>query len=97
MLKQHYVNMDVAGLAKLYYQLQAGMSDLEKKDMVSTDIAIWYVRLIRSIDNTARKIVRKRYPNPCDNPLIAKDNPQWLQVKRERDNELAKYFHRKRF
>jgi hypothetical protein len=96
-LNKCVVNMDINSLAKVRYQIQAGMDDLAKLKLNSDPIVVWYCRLVRSLENTARQIIRIKHPLPQDNPLWIKDPNQkdlktFADVKKDRDFELAKFF-----
>lgn len=91
-LTQCFVNRDINALAKLKYQISAGMDDLAKQKVNTPEIDVWFTRLVKSIENTARKIIRVKHPMPGDNPLIAKETSSaHLEAKRRRDQELARF------
>lgn len=90
-------NDDVTALQKTRYGLQIGMDDLAKNKMNSDEIIELYLRMIRSIENTAKRIFRRKYPNPCDNPILAAEYSKFLESKRDRDHELEKYFKKSGF
>lgn len=92
MLTQCYHNLDFNRLAKVRYQICAGMTDLAKQGLNTNEINIWFARLHRSIDITARRMSKKKWPMPGDNPL-GKSSPSALEAKRKRDAELAKFMH----
>lgn len=101
MLTVILVNQDLNALGKLRYQIQAGMDDLVRAKADTLDIAIWFSRLIKSLENTARAIIRKRYPMPGDSPLMAKADPALIartaDAKRKRDQELRDFLARSSF
>jgi len=82
---------DINRLARLKYQIQAGMDDLAKNRLNSSEMSMWFLRLIRSIDLTAKKIIKLRNPFPQDNPLIAKDYVYLSALKTKRDQELMAF------
>jgi hypothetical protein len=93
-----YINHDMSRLAKLMYALQAGMDDAAKAKLNNEKITVFYIRLLKSIEKTARAIIRDRHPNPRDNPLFAK-NPElcekkYLEMKRKRDHELELFMRK---
>lgn len=89
-LNECYLKRDINRLAKIRYQICAGMDDVAKAKLNTDDINTWFVRLTMSLENTAKKILRAKYPMPHDNPLIAKDSdPRALEAKRKRDYELS--------
>jgi hypothetical protein len=91
-LNECLANHDINRLAKVKYQIQAGMDDLAKGKLNTSEIDVWFVRLCKSIEDTAKKIIRQRHPLPGDNPLLKKEIQQaQLDVKRKRDYELAKF------
>lgn len=84
-------NNDINGLAVLMYRVQAGMDDLVKAKLNVPTYNVFFTRLIRSLEETAKVIIRKKYPLPPDNPK----NPNTLEMiaaKRKRDDELATFF-----
>jgi hypothetical protein len=87
-LTECYEKRDIQKLAQTRYELQAGMADLAKKKMNSEKMCEWFVRLQRSIEKTIKNIIRDKYPNPCDNPLIAKDHMEQHDAKKARDQQL---------
>lgn len=91
-LKDCHKKQDINRLAKLRYQLQAGMDDLVKKKLNTEDMIKWFCRLNRSLELTAKKIIRERYPLPVDNPLTAKNYyNEYVEQKRNRTNELMSF------
>ncbi|MBK8260157.1 MAG: hypothetical protein IPK80_02330 [Nannocystis sp.] len=94
-LNERYAKRDIDGLAKLRYQIAAGMDDLAKKKLNTEEMNIWFIRLNRSIENTAKKILREKYPLPEDNPLDFENRTAVTgDMKKKRDDELAKFFKR---
>jgi hypothetical protein len=85
---------DINRLCTTREQLQRGMDKAAKENLNSEKIQLLFLRLQSSIENTIKAIIRKKYPNPCDNPLTAKDNSQWLEVKRARDAEMERYLRK---
>lgn len=92
-----HARLDINGLAKLRYQIQAGMDDLAKKKLNHEEIIIWYLRLIKSIEHTAKKIIRTKNPLPGDDPLKAKNFPNHLAIKRKRDQELDNFLNKSNY
>lgn len=88
---------DLEDLMKVRYGLQAGMDDLVKKKMSNDKINNMFIRWCKSIENTARKIIRKRIPLPNDNPNDTEFHAKSLSAKRNRDAELEKFFRRSAF
>lgn len=91
-LKKCFAKGNINALAKLRYQLQCGMDDLAKQKLNTHEINVWYLRLIRSLEITAKKIIKIKHPMPGDDPLN-KSFPDTLEIKRKRDQELARFFH----
>lgn len=82
---------DLEKLATTRRQLQAGMAKIAKQKLNTEKIELFFIRLQNSLENTMKKIVRAKMPNPCDNPLKAKD---WLHKKGDkklRDENLERY------
>lgn len=89
------LKLDIERLAKVRYQIAAGMDDLAKKKMNTEEMNLFFIRLNRSLENTARQIVRKRVPLPQDDPLEAKNwSNKYLEAKRKRDQELTAFLKR---
>lgn len=92
-LSERLAKRDIDGLAKLRYQIAAGMDDLAKKKLNTEEMNIWFIRLNRSIENTAKKILREKYPLPEDNPLDFENRTaKTYDLKKKRDDELARFF-----
>lgn len=83
---------DLKLLARVRYQLQAGMADLAKKKLNSEKMILWFIRLQNSIELTAKKIIKQKDPNSCDDPLRA--NIKHKARKTARDHELELFFKR---
>jgi len=91
-------NNDVNKLAKVKYQICAGMTDLANQKLNTPEIDVWFVRLIKSLELTAKRIIKIRHPMPGDNPLTDKKiKDSTLEIKRKRDQELARFIHDSRF
>lgn len=93
MLNECLERRDINRLGKIRYQVQAGMDDLSKNHLNHPEMNVWFARLIKSIENTAKKIIKIKHPEPADNPLIANDE-QWkkrIELKRKRDRELMQF------
>ncbi len=99
---------NIKKLTRVYYGLQVGMDDLVKdkpnygvlnllclKQKMTIDE--WFLRLQRSIEKTLKNILREKYPNPCDHPLIAKKFAHLLGEKKARDLEFDNFLKRARF
>ena len=90
-LTKYYERRDINGLAKLRYQIQAGMDDLAKSKMNTDEMNTWFVRLIKSTEITAKRIIKVVHPLPQDNPLLAKTLPDVGEIKKKRDAELISF------
>lgn len=84
-------NNDINGLAVLMYRVQAGMDDLVKSKLNIETYNIFFARLIKSLEETARLIIRKKHPLPPDNPK-SPNTLEMIAAKRKRDDELARFF-----
>lgn len=90
---------DVTRLQKLLYGIQVGMDNIVKNKMASDKIHSFFIRLQRSLENTAKIVFRSLYPSPLDDPQRAsqikktqpKEFEKWLKIKRKRDQELEKW------
>lgn len=86
-------------LAETRTALQKDMDSLARQKLNSDSICVFYIRLIRSLEQTAKFILRKKYPNP----LHGKPNPapedvaKWNQVKKFRAQELEKFLQSKSY
>lgn len=86
---------NVSTLMKVYYGLQADMSDLAKANINSESVSTLFIRLTRSIEKTVKRIYREKYPSPLDNPLQARNWTEDLAkhkiMKKNRDLEFEKF------
>ena len=92
-LNQCYETDNINRLARMRYAVQAGMDDLAKKKLNTDDMNAWFCRITKSLERTAKQIIKKKYPLPGDNPLLAKkaEYKDLHQIKRKRDKELADF------
>lgn len=60
-LKRCLKNQDLNELIKVRYGLQVGMDDLYKSGLSTPAIAEMFVRWQKSIDNTARQIIKRKH------------------------------------
>ncbi len=88
---------DVRDLERVFYGIQRGMNSLVDKKMNSQGVVTLFLRMQKSIEDTAKAIYRKKYPNPCDDPLGAKNNMDWYERKKKRDHEFELWLRRARF
>lgn len=90
-LKTH----NIQELKRVRYGIQVGMSNLAKQKLNDEKISVFFIRLNRSIEHTAKHILRILQPNPLDNPRSDfKTNDQFaraLDMKRKRDDEFERF------
>lgn len=91
-LTECYEKRDMNRLAKIRYQTQAGMDDLVKLKLNGPEIVEWYCRLIRSLEITAKRILKKKHPMPGDTNSFNK-NLDELSAKRKRDEEFNQFLY----
>ena len=83
------LNNDLERLKQTLYGVQAGMDDAVKQGLNSDKLNLFFIRIQRSIEMTAKKIIRSKHPNPLDNPGNAKEYfTKHIEAKRRRDHEL---------
>jgi hypothetical protein len=92
-LKKHDLNK----LALTRNRLQRGMNLAVKQKLSTTKLEHLFIRLQLSIENTMKQIIRKKYPNPCDDPRIASKHQDVVELKRKRDLELERYLRKTAF
>jgi len=86
---------DLKTLADTLYGLQKGMDDAVKKKINDEKMSVFFIRLQRSIEMTMKKIIRKKFPLPNDNPLYTgNDISKFIEIKRKRDHEFEKYLRK---
>lgn len=91
-LNECLAKRDINALAKLRYRIGVGMTDLANQKLNTPDIDYWFTRLQKSIENTARQIIRIKLPLPGDNSLLPLQfRIKHNDVKQKRDQELAKF------
>lgn len=95
-LSNAYKNQDIKGLAIIRYSIQRGVSDLAKSKLITPDITNLYLRMNKSIEDTMKKILRVKYPNPADKSNKVK-NSDVLSAKRKRDQELERFLKESSF
>lgn len=99
-LSDCYDRQDINKLAKVRYQICAGMDDLAKLKLNDDKMNVWFVRLMKSLEITAKKILRTKYPMPGDSLIAANDfsdsvtKAKMLAAKRKRDQELKLFFEK---
>ena len=88
-------NGDINTLTMTRYGLQAGMDDLAKKKLNTEKMILWFIRLQRSLEKTIKDILRKKEPNPCDDPLRAINFIHAKIQKTNRDDLLERFLRKK--
>lgn len=79
-------------LIKVRYGVQAGMDDAVKNGFKNNEkLAVFYCRLLKSLEDTAKKIIRKTNPMPNDNHLRKGLTAESLEAKRKRDQALEQF------
>jgi hypothetical protein len=103
-LDKCYKNNNINELARVKYQISVGMTDLAKTNLNTEEINVQFVRWVRSLEITARKIIKKMYPMPTDSisrdelALISNDDKTKIQkAKRARDAALAEFLRKSSF
>lgn len=86
-----YQKHDLEKLALTRRRLQAGMAIASKKKLNSEKVIALFIRLQNSLENEIKKIIREKYPNPCDNPMLALSHSDARAAKKRRDNAMEKY------
>lgn len=85
-------------LAKVLYQIQVGMDNLAKQKLNTPQIDEWFCRLTRSIEISAKRIIKARHPMPGDNPLNdLKIKESTHVIKKRRDQELRSFLKNSSF
>jgi hypothetical protein len=99
LLTSAYEREDVQWLKRTMYGLQAGMADIAETGFNSGKVTLWFLRIQRSLEDTAKKVFRKKYPHPLDNPMNASNKTyrDSIEVKRKRDQELQRFLNDARF
>lgn len=93
--------LDINRIAQIKRELQIGMSNLEKLKLNTNDINVQFVRWTRSLELTAKRIIKKKHPMPGDNLMITnlqEDDSNFklkaLNAKRKRDEELREFLRK---
>jgi hypothetical protein len=90
------VNLDLQRIVEVRYGIQAGMTDTP--DSTRTDkVCKLFLRMQKSLEDTARRIIRKKHPLPNDNPNIAQNFSELRETKRKRDIEFEKFMRESSF
>lgn len=95
---------DINKLARIRYQISVGMTDLAKNKLNSDDLNTQFARWMRSLEITAKKIIKIKNPMPGDvmnNIDLENTNEdiklKYLNAKRKRDEELKDFFRQSSF
>jgi hypothetical protein len=98
MLTDCFNKYDINRLAKIKYQISVGMADLAKLKLNDDKMNEWFLRLMRSLEITAKRIIKKKHPMPGDNMSLIQSQEidsivkkKMLVAKRKRDDELKKF------
>lgn len=87
-----FAKRDINGLMKLRYRICAGMDDVAKAHLNDDRMNAWFARLIRSIEQTAKKIIAVKHPMPGDQKAAAEfQTARYLEAKRKRDLEFREF------
>jgi|KBSSwiStaDraftv2_1062776.scaffolds.fasta_scaffold156523_2 hypothetical protein len=92
-LKKCLKSQNINELARVRYSIQAGMDDLVKQNLNTEEMILWYIRLNRSLETTAKQIIKLKHPMPGDTPTKNKEFQigEYALAKRKRDQELQKF------
>lgn len=94
MLEECQASGDINRLARVRYQIQAGMDDLAKRKLNSEEIIVWYLRLMRSLEITAKRIYKRKVPMPGDYHIVGNVISLDAQTaKKLRDEMFNKFLH----
>ena len=74
------MKQDINRLISTRIGLQVGVDRLYKRKLSTPKINEFFIRLNRSIENTAQKIIKRKNP-------VTKNMKDYVEVKRKRDNE----------
>lgn len=83
-------NLDIEKLKATRYSLQAGMARASKLKMNDEKTCNVFIRMVRSIENTMRQILRIKHPLPQDNASGDKIFIG-IEAKRKRDLEFEQF------
>jgi hypothetical protein len=88
---------DITRLTTVRYRLQLGMNELFKKRLETEKISLFFIRLQRSIENTLKQIYRFKNPNPLYNNKDKTQYKEFIDDKRQHNNEFERYLRRNNF
>ena len=81
-------NNNINELVDARRRLQMGMDDAVKKRMSSEFLSEMFIRWTGSIERTARRIIKKKYPMP---PKTDRNFGEWHKAKKDRQVEFEKF------
>lgn len=87
---------DLPSLEKVLYGIQVGMDKLVKEKLNTDKVNLVFVRMQKSIEDTMKKILKLKNPNPLDNPFHKGTIAQTV-AKKARDEQIERYLRRVRF
>lgn len=100
-LHKCYKNKNIDDLVKVKYQISVGMRNLSKQKLNTKEINDWFSRCVRSLEITAKKIIKLKYPNPLDNitnvefsKLSSFEKEKMTKIKKQRDDALKEFFRK---
>lgn len=103
-LSHCYETNNINKLAKVKRELSIGMDNLAKQQLNSDDINTQFVRWVRSLEITAKKIIKKMHPMPTDttsklqlDKIDSVDREKIQKAKRERDRALQDFLRKSSF
>lgn len=85
---------DVRDLEKVYYGVQAGADDCAKSGSMDDKLAAWTVRILRSIEKTAKTVYREKYPVKLQLVSEGPIDKKLLDNKRKADQEFEAWVRR---
>lgn len=85
-------------LARMRYGIQAGMDKLARQKLNTEQLSVFFVRLNRSIEQTAKNILKRKHPMPGDQAGHKMAQVQkWKDAKSIRDREFQDFLKRSAF
>lgn len=95
-LTKCFNNNDLQTLMNTRFGMQVGMTTLVKKKLNSDRIVIMYLRWQKSLELTAKKVLKRRHPLPGDDARAGNEDLKMdtLHIKKKRDNEFEEFLIR---
>lgn len=87
-------------LIKWRYGLQAGLANLNKMGRHSDEkVDLWVMKRCRDVEQAMKVILKKKYPNPFDNPKAdpTKYTESLRAAKKKRDQDFEKFLQRSNY